>query len=295
MKHISEMHGSQDEIYRLSCWGEHKLSQFILKNLADFRKENETYKEHAVKSQLHLLPPHLDDNVLNAADFAWIYENRLVKGRGRVEYDSILSSAPFGLCPYCFHQAADQLDHFLPKSKFHRFSLSLYNLVPSCGRCNHKKGEKYGETLQTEYLHPYFANLDSKIWLECEVKLQEVVSVKFSSSAFAIGADQAVRVQKQMEDLDVFHIYKTQVAKYLSYRRDKFLQLRKRKNGKENLRSHYKGLLKVELKYPGQNTWLKALLRFMNQSSDFLEYEFIEYIPSPSRSQMWNRTLREKV
>lgn len=51
-------------------------------------------------------------------------------------------------CPYCNRNyinsrsekhAGAQLDHFYCRSKFPMFSVSLYNLVPSCGTCNHRK------------------------------------------------------------------------------------------------------------------------------------------------------------
>ena len=55
-------------------------------------------------------------------------------------------------CPYCNENyiinrykngsqsyAMGQLDHFYPRDKFPVFSMSLYNLIPSCGSCNHIK------------------------------------------------------------------------------------------------------------------------------------------------------------
>ena len=58
-------------------------------------------------------------------------------------------------CPYCnenyiFNRkvkngttyATAQLDHFFPRNRFPIFSVSLYNLVPACGACNHIKATK---------------------------------------------------------------------------------------------------------------------------------------------------------
>lgn len=55
-------------------------------------------------------------------------------------------------CPYCNENyiinrkkgkdktyAMAQLDHFYPRDKFPIFSISLYNLIPSCATCNHIK------------------------------------------------------------------------------------------------------------------------------------------------------------
>lgn len=57
-------------------------------------------------------------------------------------------------CPYCNHQytlyvedgnkvkADFQFDHFIDKSTYPIFSMSLYNLIPSCSLCNHAKSNK---------------------------------------------------------------------------------------------------------------------------------------------------------
>lgn len=58
-------------------------------------------------------------------------------------------------CPYCnenyiFNRqitggkkyAMAQIDHFYPRDSFPIFAVSLYNLVPSCGSCNHIKSTK---------------------------------------------------------------------------------------------------------------------------------------------------------
>ncbi len=67
------------------------------------------------------------------------------------------------VCPYCnrsftstvqkqdgkFHRQ-NQVDHYLPKSRYPWFALSMPNWIPSCGNCNQKKGD--GEEL---VLYPY--------------------------------------------------------------------------------------------------------------------------------------------
>lgn len=48
-----------------------------------------------------------------------------------------------------------QFDHYFNKSDYPMLSMSLYNLIPSCGLCNQKKSKKrYGLKL-----HPYHVNL----------------------------------------------------------------------------------------------------------------------------------------
>ncbi|HEL9630848.1 TPA: hypothetical protein U0K61_002033, partial [Streptococcus suis] len=54
------------------------------------------------------------------------------------------------VCPYCNRnyinnrgdRFAAQMDHFYSKDEFPWLAVSLYNLIPSCGACNHIKGTK---------------------------------------------------------------------------------------------------------------------------------------------------------
>ncbi|MDI0264805.1 hypothetical protein QIW52_02435 [Clostridioides difficile] len=82
------------------------------------------------------------------------------------------------VCPYCNRQyitpvysssgklRAD-LDHFLPKNKYPFFSMSLYNLIPSCKFCNSSlKGTK---EFDFDSLNPYECNIDDYIKFEIDL------------------------------------------------------------------------------------------------------------------------------
>ncbi len=74
-------------------------------------------------------------------------------------------------CPYCNNyytlylskdkgtkvKALFQFDHFYDKGAYPMFSMSLYNLIPSCSVCNHSKGS---DTLPSIF-NPYESNLSS--------------------------------------------------------------------------------------------------------------------------------------
>lgn len=55
------------------------------------------------------------------------------------------------VCPYCnrnfimnfdSNQTTVELDHYFPKADYPYLAINLYNLIPSCHTCNHKKGSK---------------------------------------------------------------------------------------------------------------------------------------------------------
>lgn len=77
------------------------------------------------------------------------------------------------VCPYCninyiytvFSEDGDavlrpDIDHYFCKSKYKKYQLCLYNLIPSCMPCNERlKGSE--NFMKTPYLHPYFHDFHS--------------------------------------------------------------------------------------------------------------------------------------
>ncbi|MGC9298988.1 HNH endonuclease [Bacillus cereus] len=96
-------------------------------------------------------------------------EGTLAHGWGAYELCKELN---INVCPYCNRMytytvvnqgeniTRPELDHYFPRSKFPIFSLSFFNLIPSCKICNSSiKKDEYLEI--TKYLHPYMDSLNS--------------------------------------------------------------------------------------------------------------------------------------
>jgi hypothetical protein len=43
------------------------------------------------------------------------------------------------VCPYCYLDTSESLDHYVPKTPFPHFSANPQNLIPCCSECNSKK------------------------------------------------------------------------------------------------------------------------------------------------------------
>ncbi|MDU1847379.1 MAG: HNH nuclease [Niallia nealsonii] len=80
----------------------------------------------------------------------------------RVWSKSFLEYLNVKVCPYCNRQYTftlgnegirPQFDHFFPKSRFSYLSVSMYNLIPSCGICNSKKHDL--NTYEHDLYYPY--------------------------------------------------------------------------------------------------------------------------------------------
>ncbi len=47
------------------------------------------------------------------------------------------------VCPYCYLEPSESLDHFVPKTPFPHFSANPQNLIPCCSKCNSKKDDNW--------------------------------------------------------------------------------------------------------------------------------------------------------
>lgn len=145
MKHIA----------RLTNEKKYEKSLFLM-TPEDMKKEVENIKRNHSKVYEKFMDGDDDFSraILDALGYNKIFirKNRIKKW-GAYMY---ASSMDLVTCPYCNindartcinpktkQSSRPELDHFLPKSQFPYFSMSIYNLVPSCHTCNSSyKGDK---------------------------------------------------------------------------------------------------------------------------------------------------------
>lgn len=69
----------------------------------------------------------------------------------------IAQTTQYGYCPMCGSETHKTVEHFLPRSPWGEFSFLSLNLVPSCGTCNTKRGNRANSpTSRVRPLHPYY-------------------------------------------------------------------------------------------------------------------------------------------
>ncbi|HEL1564959.1 TPA: hypothetical protein TXI81_000442 [Streptococcus suis] len=80
-----------------------------------------------------------------------ILSQSIIWGKSEININQFLvRELGITVCPYCNRnyinnrgdRFAAQMDHFYSKDEFPWLAVSLYNLIPSCGACNHIKGTK---------------------------------------------------------------------------------------------------------------------------------------------------------
>jgi hypothetical protein len=139
------------------------------------------------------------------------------------------------VCPYCNSQytmvvrkrdgssfGKFQFDHFFSKDRYPYLSISLYNLIPSCASCNHKKSND--QVYLNRHFHPYHDDLSSiaefhvkypadpsKMSLQQAMKLKvEDIVITFRPRVREVK--QYVKVHCDLYDIELMYKRHTDIA-----------------------------------------------------------------------------------
>ena len=216
-----------------------------------------------------LLKINTNQNFLDKAtkeDMIFLYEKRLVKSKEcKKFYNKIIAGAPLGKCPICGYNLADTVDHYLAKTKYYQFAVTLENLVPMCMKCNHCKNDDAPKRREEETIHPYFDDFDDEEWLFAKIEKEAgepfgfIFSVK-SPSVWSVEKCNRAKNHLLKYKLDLYNkLSAADINKELStlkllYSIDKDLSV---------LESSISNSLKVERNY-NPNSWQTAMYRCLN-------------------------------
>lgn len=176
------------------------------------------YDELASIGQLYTISEHDNvDSIATKSDMEALYNQKFVPKNqpNREYYDKLMLLAPNGKCPYCQQNIANNLDHFLPQSKYVTFSVSPYNLVPACSECNTDKSASTFTNYLEQPFHPYYDDFDDCIWLKAQLIENEEISFYFyAEPPKIVTADKAERIRKSFskDGFGLNDIYKVHAA-----------------------------------------------------------------------------------
>ncbi|MFW2524664.1 hypothetical protein ACN5O8_02950 [Aliarcobacter butzleri] len=95
----------------------------------------------------------------------------------RLKKSEYIKDLNITVCPYCNRnyifnfkksnslKATAQLDHFFDKSTYPYFSISIFNLVPSCQTCNQRKSK-----IQNDIYHPFIETFNDDVKFKLKLK-----------------------------------------------------------------------------------------------------------------------------
>lgn len=136
-----------------------------------------------------------------------------------------------------------QIDHIFPKKKYPYFSISRYNLVPSCANCNLNKGDK--DFWIEDYCNPYIESVGDlfkfTIAKESDKTLYTSVNeVDLENISIAISNlnDKKVKAHNELFDIEGIHSNFNEITKEIlalgrEYPKNKRNELLKKYKDKE--------------------------------------------------------------
>lgn len=148
-------------------------------------------------------------------DFVFRYESFSKRGQAF----SLLKDMDVNVCPYCNriytvtltengHRSRPQFDHYLSKSKYPYFAVSLLNLIPSCGLCNQAKNDR-----EDRILYPYFEEMGTDVMFRTKAEngLAYLTGCPSAEGEFSIELEETGSITPELQEKvqkskDVFHL-----------------------------------------------------------------------------------------
>lgn len=148
-------------------------------------------------------------------DFVFRYESFSQRGQAI----RLLKDMDVNVCPYCNriytvtltekgHRSRPQFDHYMSKSKYPYFAISLLNLIPSCGLCNQAKSDK-----EDQILYPYFEEMGTDVMFRTKAEngLTYLTGCPSAEDEFSIELEETDSITPELQEKvqkskDVFHL-----------------------------------------------------------------------------------------
>ncbi len=180
------------------------------------------------------------------------------------------------VCPYCGHNSATTLDHFLNKSDYHSLALCRLNLVPLCPTCNTRKNDSNGK----DYIHPYYTEFPDVEFFNCKFrKIEDELDFYFYITN--ISDD---KLKKQLENqISTIKLKDTLLSPVKEFLRTDIYN----NCSKDELNAKIKSLLNQNIKNFRKNHWkptiLRGLIDFFNESEQNIDF-FIDNMKKRNES-----------
>jgi len=173
----------------------------VLKNIKEFLEkiENINLKEILLSDKIRDLADKYQINLDKE-----IVSNAYNTLRSKWGY-KIVKLSKTDVCPYCnrnfiinFNETNTtvELDHYFPKTLYPYLALNIYNLVPSCHTCNHKKNNS-----NKMHLHPFFDDINKEIKFSLKLK-----NINFYYSTTGFNIEIQTNSEKAQNHKDVFNL-----------------------------------------------------------------------------------------
>ena len=263
----------------LTCISKVKNKQLKanLESVADIiEADSINYENYASSSDWYLFDESDDvGGIVSQTEMAKVYTSRMAKKGtlGRGYYNEIKESSTFNICPLCAHRTVEQVDHYLPKSKFPSLVVLPINLVPSCEKCNKIKLDNSPCNAEEQTLHPYYDDVTTHQWLFAEVRETSPASFRFFvKNVAAFDEELNARINYHFETLELSFLYASQTGAFVSDIRHRLIDLHDRA-GMVEVRSYLREEEETRSRN-NINSWQRAMFQALADSDWFCDRGF---------------------
>lgn len=241
------------------------------KSLPEVINAEKIYNEEATNGSLSNIK--VDDLINTYAtkdEFVKVYTDKFSKKghSARDYYDKIMLIPSYGKCPYCGQRNVSTLDHYLDKKKYPKYTVTPYNLVPTCSDCNKIKLSDKPTGIGDYYIHPYYDKVDDFLWLKAKfIYTKPIVIEYFVECNNNIESNTMKRILYHFRKLNLRHLYSTEATNELNNKKYRLKELFKSKGGcavKEYLYEEYQTYNNNNL-----NSWQTALFKLLSEEEKF--------------------------
>ena len=240
------------------------------------KSDASTYDQYSLLSDWYLFDESDNvDNIVTQSEMEKVYTTRMAKkdAPGRKYYDEIKQSSPFNICPLCGHRTVEQVDHYLPKSKFPSLVVLPINLIPSCEKCNKIKLDDAPKNKEEQTLHPYYDNVIEYQWLFAEVNETSPASFRFyvkDVDEFDYSLNK--RIHYHFKTLELNILYASQTGAFVSDISYRLSDLHE-KGGIEEVRKYLQEEEQTRRRC-NINSWQRAMFQALSGSDWFCDGGF---------------------
>ena len=190
------------------------INELIKEKLENYSKEIDLEKLITLDyKELCDLKVFIDDNkeLTKLTETEKDYFYTLYKKLKKPEY---IKDLDITVCPYCNRnyifnfkkstslKATAQLDHFFDKSTYPYFSISIFNLIPSCQTCNQRKSK-----IQNDIYHPFESAFNDDVKFRLKIKDSEFYYNKNSLEIEADVINDEKKVNSHIETFNIQNLY----------------------------------------------------------------------------------------
>lgn len=237
------------------------------------------YYIYAYYKLLHTLKDEVDDN--KKPDYCYLEKGQLnylytVLRKNKIDSSliKILEKNKNNVCSYCFISKAEEIDHFLVKTHYSSYSISYYNLVPTCKSCNHKKGSlKPSFDDKIWFFNPNFEYINDDFYLNCKFEDNYTKLVFYIDNPH--GKAFIDKINFTFSKLKIFEVYERLAhSEIISIFREFEIQ-------KRNSSIDIKRFLLIKMQAnqkPYNYLWKRSLYKFLLRDTEFHTQGYNNYL-----------------